>query len=136
MVPSTSSASIPFALQDGDVEGAHDFLDARDLHVQLVGHLVARALVVGVEVVAEGRAQVEADGQVVRRLVGQNEVEQGAGEAVGGVGRLAALGRERLQRQGEEHAVGQGVAVDHHEAVGGHRSSCGRVSAGLPGTIL
>jgi hypothetical protein len=58
---------------------------------------------------------VEADGQVFRRLVGEDQFEQRAREAVGGVGRLAALGGERFERQGVEHAVGQRVAVNQDE---------------------
>ncbi len=63
------------ALQNGDVQGADDLLDARDLHVEFVGHLLARALVLTEQVIAKRRAQVEADGQVVRRVVTQDEVE-------------------------------------------------------------
>ena len=101
-----------FQFEDGDVERRDDFADAFDLHAQFVGHFFAGAFVFLEEVVAEGAAEVKADGEVFRWVVGEDEFHEGAGEAVGGVGGFAFFGGECFQRQGEEHAVGQRVAVD------------------------
>jgi len=101
---------VALQFQDGDVEGGDQVADAVNLEAQVVGHLVARALVVRVQIAAPGKALVEGHGQIVGVLVEQ--VEQGTGEAVDGIGRLAGFGLEALQRQGEEHAIGQRVAVN------------------------
>ncbi len=112
----------PFQLEDGDLQCADDFLDAFDLYPQLVGHLLAGALVGLEQFVAEGCPGVETDGQILRRFGGQDEVEQHARETVGCVGRFALLGREGFKRQGEEHSVGQRVAVDEHQSFRGHNA--------------
>ncbi len=64
---------------------------------EFVGHFFAGAFVFGEDVVAEGFAHVEADGEVFGRVVGQDEVEQGAGEAVGGVGGFTFFGGEGFE---------------------------------------
>ena len=113
---------VAFLRQHGNVEGLHHFLDALDLRPQLVGHLFARALVVAVEFLAAAESAVETHGQVLR-LFPLQDVQQGAREAVGGVGGFAGAGAEGLHRQGEVLPVGQGVAVDDDETVSGSHAA-------------
>ena len=111
---------VAFTLQNGHVERLHDLADALNLDIQLVGHLFARAFVVGIQLVALGQPLVEGDGEVLGRIVGEQDVQQGAGEAVGGVGRLARLRGERVQREGKKDPVSQGVAINKNEFWGAH----------------
>ena len=81
-----------------------------------LGRLVALGLVLGVLREPEGLpGHVEGDRDVGRLLVAQH-VDQHRGEAVDGVGVLAGGGREVLDRQREERAVGQRVAVEQEQA--------------------
>ena len=67
---------------------------------------------------------VEGDRDVGRLLVAQH-VDQHRGEAVDRVGVLAGRGREVLDRQREERAVGQRVAVEQEQAGTGGLGRCG-----------
>jgi hypothetical protein len=104
-------------LHDGDAEGLDNLTDAVHLDAHLVGHAVPVGLVVGVNLVAAGVARVKADGDVVGFQF-LEDVEEGGGEAVGGIGRFAVAGGEAFQRQGVEGPVGQGVTVYENQAHG------------------
>ena len=118
-MPRTSSASKSVGLQDGDAEGQHDLPDAVELEGQVVGHLVAGGLVLGVQIVAEGAPGVEGYGQVLRRLL-LEQAQQDGDESVGARRRFAGLGDPAAAvadaRQREVGAVGEGVTVDQEQA--------------------
>ncbi len=119
---------IALHLVDRDPERLDDLADLRELVAQVVRHPLASRLVVGVLLVAERRAgQVERDGEVVRLEV-LEPAEDDAREAEGPVDEVTAGRRER--RKGEVSAVDQPVAVEQHQAFGGHGRS---VPAGHPG---
>ncbi len=99
---------------DRDVEGTHQLLDAIELLVELVGRLAAAGLVLGVQIVAEGAADVEGHGDVAR-VVRFDRVEQDRDEAEDRVGRLAGRRAQPGIGQGVEGAEGQRVAVDQSE---------------------
>ena len=104
-------------LVDGDAEGVDHLVHALELLRQRLGHRRPVGLVGGEALVAEGgRGEVEGDGPV-RGLLGLQRLEQDGGEAVDGIGELAARGGELLA-QGVKGAVHDGVAVDHHELLG------------------
>jgi len=104
-------------LHDGNAESLDNLADAVHLDPHLIGHAVPMGLVVGVNLVPPGVARVKADGDVVG-LQFLEDVEEGGGEAVGGVGGLAVARGEAFQRQGVEGPVGQGVTVYENQAHG------------------
>src|SRR5690606_10666752 len=88
-----------------------------DLTVEGLRGLVAAALVLVVDAVAEGPAgQVEGHREMGGPL-GGDDVDEHAGEAVDGVGGLAAAVAEAVRGQGEEGPEGHRVAVDQKEAL-------------------
>ena len=117
-------------LVDGDAQRLDHLADLRELVAQVVGHPLAGRLVLGVLLVPEGRAlEVEGDGDVVRTEV-LDAAQDDAAEAEDGVDELALRGRQG--RQGEVSAVDEPVAVEQHEAFGGHGSSVPVGPAGGP----
>ncbi len=104
---------VPFLLEDGDVQGLHDRPDAVHLRAELVRHLGAVGLVLGVDLVAEGAPLVEGHGDVGGLLVAQ-DVQQHGRESVDGVGQLALRGLE-IVGQRVVGAVGEGVTVDQNQ---------------------
>ena len=108
-------------LVDGDAQGLDDLADLGELVTQVVGHLDPGRLVVGVLLVAERRTrQVERDREVVRLEV-LDAAQHDAREAEHAVDQLALRGRQG--RQGEVSAVDEPVAVEQHQAFGGHGCS-------------
>ena len=106
-----------FHFEARDVEGVHHLADALDLRAQVVGHLGARSLVFGVDIVAEGLAGIEGHRQVIGLflLVDAQEfageaVDAGGGFAFGGLPARRAAGR--ITGEGIIHAIGQGMAVN------------------------
>ena len=117
-------------LVDRDPQRLDDLADLRELVAEVVRHLLAGGLVGGELLVPEGRpGQVERDGEVVGLQVG-DAPQDDAGEAEDAVDELAAGGRER--RKGEVAAVDEPVAVEQHQAFGGHGPS---VAADPPAEI-
>ena len=107
-------------LEDGEVEGADDLLDAVHLDGHLLGGFDPVGFVGFILVVAETLAHVEGHGDVVGLLVPQ-DVEEHGGEAVDGIGQLP-LGGGQFVWEGVEGAVGQGMAVNEDQFPFGHRS--------------
>ena len=102
-----------------------DLADQRDLPPEVGRRLAAVGLVLRVGLVPERRpALVPGDGDVGRRLVPQ-DVDQHRGEAVDRVGGLPGGGREVLDGQREEGAVGQRVPVEQQQAVAGRLALAG-----------
>lgn len=103
----------------GEPYGVHrvqQLTDQLDLTLELVGRLGAVRLVLGEVLGAPGLAgHVEGHGEMRGRLVAQR-VRQHRREAVDGIGRLAARGREVLRGQREERPVRQGVPVHEEQA--------------------
>ena len=109
-----------------EAEGAHRLAHQRKLRLQVVGHLAAGALVVGIDLLAEGVLRlVEDDGHVGRhdadRALAHELVELGAEEAerpgrqpVGAVIVFGVL-VDRL----EKGAIDEGRAIDQEDVVAG-----------------
>ena len=115
-------------LVDRDAEGLDDLADLRELVAQVVRHLRAGRLVLGVLLVPERRAgEVERDREVVRLQV-LEPAQDDAREAEHAVDELAPRRRQRRKR--EVAAVDEPVAVEQHQAFGGHEEKCSR---GPPG---
>ena len=115
-------------LVDRDPERLDDLADLRELVAQVVRHPRPGRLVLGVLLVPERRAgQVERDREVVRLEV-LEAAQDDAGEAEHAVDEVAPRGRQR--RKGEVAAVDEPVAVEQHQAFGGHEEKCSR---GPPG---
>jgi hypothetical protein len=95
-----------------------DVVDARQAPLELVGHLVSRRLVLGVDLLALARARVEHDRDVVRihRLEHFDEKVREA-ERRGSV--LPLRVDERTLDEREERAVDERVRVDQEEAGNG-----------------
>ena len=101
-------------LVDRDAQRLDDLADLRELVAQVVGHLHARALVLGVLLVSERRpGQVERDREVVRLEVLES-AQHDAREAEDAVHEVAARRGER--RKGEVAAVDEPIAVEQHQA--------------------
>ena len=122
-------------LETGGGQGAHvhrgqHLLDELDLTDKGGRGLVARGLVSGVLLGAEGPAgQIEGDRDVGRLLALQQGQEHGD-EAVDGIGGLSGGGREAVHRQSVEGSEGHGVAVNEEKASsGGGGCGAGRGSA-------
>ena len=108
-------------LIDGDPERFDDLADLRELIAQIVRHPLAGRLVVGELLVAERRSgQIEGDGEIVRLEI-LDAAQDDAAEAEYGIDELALRRREGRQR--EVSAVDEPVAVEQHEAFGGHGPS-------------
>ena len=108
-------------LVDGDAQRLDHLADLGELVAQVVGHALAGRLVLGVLLVAEGRAlEVEGDRDVVRLEV-LDAAQDDAAEAEDGVDELALRRRQRRER--EISAVDQPVAIEQHQAFVGHGSS-------------
>ena len=108
----------------GDAQRLHDLANLGELVAQVVGHLHAGRLVVGVLLVPEGRPrQVERDREVIGLEI-LDAAQDDAGEPEDAVHQLT-LGR-REGWQGEVAAVDQPVAVQQHQAFGGHVPKCSR----------
>ena len=108
-------------LQERDVERVEEPLDQRQLAAELVGGLVALRLVLRVLLGAERLAgHVERDRHMGRLLVAEH-VGEHRGEPVDRVGVLTRGRREVLDREREECAIDERVAVQQQEAgaVGG-----------------
>jgi hypothetical protein len=98
---------VALLLEEGDPHGIQHLLDQRELAGELAGRLAAAGLVFGVLLQPEGLARdVERHGDVRGPLVAEH-VDQHRGEPEDRVGGLSCRGREVLQRQREEGAVGQ-----------------------------
>ena len=109
---------VPGQLVDGDAQRLDHLADLRELVAQVVGHPLAGRLVLGVLLVAEGRAlEVEGDRDVVRLDV-RDAPQDDAAEAEDRVDELALRGRQGRER--EVSAVDEPVAVEQHEAFSGH----------------
>ena len=105
----------PLFREHGDRHRSETVLQQRDLPAELLRRLGTGRLVLRILVGAEGVARrVEGDSQM-RGLLGLDEVDQHREEAVDGVRVLVVLGREVVDRKGEEGAIGERVAVDDHE---------------------
>ena len=108
-------------LVDREAERLDDLADLRELVAEVVRHLRPGRLVVGVLLVAEGRAgEVERDRDVVRLEI-LDPAEDDAGEAERAVDEVALGGRQRGERK--VSAIDEPVAVQQHQAFGGHRLS-------------
>ena len=96
----------------GQAKGLHQLHDAIDLRHQLIGHLGARAFVLGIHVVAESAALVEGAGDVVGLLVVPH-FDQHRRKAIHGIGEFTAAGGETrtatliVQRQAVESPIGE-----------------------------
>lgn len=105
----------PLLRQDRDGHGGEAVLQQRDLPLELLRRLGPCGLVLGVLIGAEGVPRgVEGDREM-RRLLRLDEVDQHRQEPVDAVRVLLVLGREVVDREREEGAVGERVAVDDHE---------------------
>ena len=110
---------VALGLQRRDAQRVEHLLDEVDLPAEVGRARAAVGLVVGEQLGAERLAgHVERD-RDVRRVLVAHDVDQHRGEAVDGVGRLAGRGREVLDREGVERAVGQRVPVEQQQAVTG-----------------
>ena len=108
-------------LVDGDAQRLHHLANLGELVAQVVGHALAGRLVLGVLLVAEGRTlEVEGDRDVVRADV-CDAPQDDAAEAEDRVDELAL--RRRQGRQREISAVDEPVAIEQHQAFGGHGPS-------------
>ena len=109
-------------LVDRDPQCLDDLAHLGELVPQVVRHALAGRLVLGVLLVAEGRpGEVERHRQVVRPQV-RDAAQHDAREAEHAVHELAAGGRQRRQR--EISAVHETVAIEQHQAFGGHVRKC------------
>ena len=114
-------------LQRGDVQRVDHLVDQRDLRHEEVGRLLAGALVVGVELVAEVRpGLVEHDRDAVGLLVAEH-LHEHRREAEDRV-RDRALGRRQVGRERVEGAVRERQAVDQEERRHHRRSYAGTPS--------
>ena len=105
-------------LVDRDPEGLHDLAHLRKLVAQVVRHLHAGCLVVRVLLVAEGRPrEVEGDREVVGLQI-LDPAQDDAREPEDAIHQLT-LGRGE-GRESEVAAVDEPVAVEQHQAFGGH----------------
>ena len=100
-------------LDVGDAQGGDDLARPSDLGPQLGGHRRPLRLVGRHLLMAEGGPRRVEGGDGVGRLLLGEGLEQHRGEAVGGIGQLAATVAQR--RHGEEGAIDQGVAVDQQQ---------------------
>ena len=118
-------------LVDRDAQRLDHLADLRELVAQVVRHPLAGGLVLGVLLVAEGRAlEVEGDRDVVGLEV-LDAAQDDAAEAEDGVDELALRRRQRRER--EVSAVDQPVAVEQHQAFVGHGSSVAACPADFEG---
>ena len=109
-------------LVDRDPKRLHDLPHLRKLVAQVVRHLHAGRLVVGVLLVTEGRpGEVERDREVVGLEV-LDAAQDDAREPEHAVDELAFRRRQRRKR--EVAAVDQPVAVQQHQTFGGHVPKC------------
>ena len=109
-------------LVDRDPEGLHDLPNLRKLVAQVVRHLHAGRLVVGVLLVAEGRpGQVERDREVIGLEV-LDAAQHDAGEPEYAVDELTFRCRQRGKCK--VAAIDQPVAVEQHQTFGGHVPKC------------
>ncbi len=83
--------------QHRDVERIDHLHDARNLPLQIEGHLVACAFVFLVNRVASAESHVETHGQVLRLVFFQN-IQQQTDKPVGCVGRFAIACRKTFNR--------------------------------------
>ena len=108
-------------LVDRDAQRLDDLADLRELVAQVVGHLHPGRLVVGVLLVPERRSgQIERHREVLGLEI-LDAAQDDAREAEDAVDELAFRGRERRER--EVSAVDEPVAVEQHQAFGGHGPS-------------
>jgi hypothetical protein len=102
------------SLDDGHPERLDQLPTARQGGFELVRHLLARRLVLGVHLGPEAVTRVEHDRQVIGPVVVQH-VDEEAREAVGRGGVLPLRGGERAADHRIERPVDEGVAVDQVE---------------------
>src|SRR5699024_8406598 len=96
-------------------------LNQRDLALELIGSLVAGALIVGIRLCPEGISRhIKCDGDM-RGILIADHIDQHLGKTEHGVGVLAGAGRKILHRQSEKCAVRYRMSVDEQDAV--HYSS-------------
>ncbi len=111
-------------LVDRDAQRLHDLADLGELVAQVVRHLDPGRLVVRVLRVAERRpGQVEGHREVVGLQIG-DAAQDDAREAEDAVDELTLGGRQGRER--EVAAIDEPVAVEQHQAFGGHGSKCSR----------
>ena len=99
--------------EDRDIERLDDLADALLLLPQFVRHRRAVRLVGIEQIVAEGAALVEGDGDVGRGE-GAQRVQHHRGEAEGRIDEFAGRGRHRL-RQRVESAIKERVTINEHD---------------------
>ena len=109
---------VALQLQDGDVERLHQLADAGKGERQLVGHLFARGLVLGVHLHPLAVARVEHHSQVVGMVL-LEDLDQEPRDPPRGRGVLAPRADQRPRDHREEGAVDERVAVDQVQAVAG-----------------
>ena len=107
-------------------EGLHRLAHQRELRLEIVGHLAAGALVIGVDLLAEGVLRlVEDDGEMGRhdadRALADELVELGAEEAerAGGQAIRAVVVFGVLVDRLEKGAIDEGRAIDQEDVVAG-----------------
>ena len=124
---------VALALVLRDAEGLDDLADFRDLVSHVVRHPGPGRLVLEIALVAERRrAEVEGDRDVVGLHVGHGP-EDDVREAEHRVHELALRrGQGRLE-EGEVAAIDEPVAVEQHQAFGGHERSVPAAPAALRG---
>ena len=96
--------------QPRDVEGIDNLMNPLELTRQVVGHLDARRLVIGINLLARAQAPVKSDGNVFR-LMKLIDIQQRAAETIDRVGVFAFGRREAAVPQSMIAAIGQGMAV-------------------------
>ena len=94
-----------------DVKGLDKFTNAIELASQVVGHFLARRLVLGVNLLARAQAFVKCDRKVLG-LIMLIDIQQRSAEAIDGARALAARCREAPMLQGEITAISERVTVN------------------------
>ena len=85
-----------------------------EVGLQLVSELFARGLVVGIQIVAKGRARVMHPSQQLRFVRHQQALEE-RGDAPGGRGVFSVTRGQRACHQRKKCAVDQGITVDQEQ---------------------
>ena len=96
--------------QPRDVEGVDNLMNPLELTRQVVGHLDAVRLVIGINLLAGAQAPVKSDGDVFR-LMKFIDFQQRAAETIDRIGVFAFGSREAAMPQSMIAAIGQGMTV-------------------------